>query len=457
MSLYRPLNVAVIGAGPAGIYTSDMLMRHKKNLPVRVDLYERLPAPFGLVRYGIAPDHPQIEEITATFHDLLHDSDVRLIAGVDVGVDIHIEDLRRAYDAVVLAIGADQDTPLDIPGADLPGSFGAAQFVSWYEAHPDLPPTWELDSSEVAVIGAGNVALDVTRMLVRSAEELRMTEIPDHVHEVFASSPVTDVHVFARRGPAEAQFSPLELRRLDDVPGVDIIVDPNDLVFERSSRRLMESFPQRKQVSEILTEWSQRESATLTAPRRVHLHFMQAPDRIDGESRVQAMTVERTRHLVNGMVEGTGEMLTYPVGQVYRAIGYSSRPVAGTPFDPATNRLPHTRGRVISDDGTPAPGLYVSGWIKRGPVGLIGSTKSDSHETVRSMLDDLEGAPQDLPSGYDAYEEAFTGHEPSPSIDWNGWLNIDNHERARGQEQGRDRAKVHERKDLMDIARRSLT
>jgi len=453
----RPLNVAVVGAGPAGIHTCDSLLNNQKEVPVSVDLYERLPVPFGLVRYGVAPDHPNIQGIFQSLHDLVHDSEIRLVAGVEVGVDVLVEDLQRAYDAVVFATGANHDAPLDIPGVDLPGSFGAAQFVSWYDAHPDFPSDWSLEASQVAVIGAGNVALDISRMLSRRADELGTTEIPEHVHEVFAASQVTDVHIFARRGPAESQFSPEELKHLDDLSDVDVVVDPDDMVIERSSEMLMSSFPQRKQVVAMLDEWSQRDRSAFTAPRRVHLHFMRAPASIEGTSAVEGLTVERTRHMVNGMVEGTGEFETFPVGQVYRAIGYASSPIPGVPFDENLRRVPHQRGRVVDEAGETVPGLYVSGWIKRGPVGLIGSTRMDSRETVHHLLEDAEDVDTSRPGGYDPIEEAFTDRTPAPGIDWEGWLRVDKHERSTGEAQGKVRVKVYERQQLVDIARTALT
>ncbi|MDN4473818.1 FAD-dependent oxidoreductase [Demequina zhanjiangensis] len=445
----RPLTVAVVGSGPAGVYTADILASHET--PTHVDVFERLPVPFGLVRYGVAPDHPRIKAIVDALHSVLDRGDIRLVAGIDVGVDVSLEALRREYDAVVLATGADDDAPLPLPGFDLPGSFGAASFVSWYDAHPDAPTDWSLDAAQVAVIGAGNVALDVARMLAKHAEDLSPTEIPDHVHEALASSSVTDVHLFARRGPAEAQFSPLELRELGDVPDVDIVVDPADMVFDRSSEALIASSRQRKIVAQTLVGWSERDPSTFTASRRIHLHFMQAPVRLDGEGAVQSLTVERTRHLGNGTVEGTGETLTYPVGQVYRAVGYASRPVPGAPYDGTTHRIPHDRGRVLDAEGTPIPGLYASGWAKRGPVGLIGSTKSDSLQTVTHLLEDLAEAPRTGREGDPlARLLAETGLEP---VDWEGWLRVDRRERELGEARGRERIKIPDRPTLTSVAR----
>lgn len=444
----RPLNVAVVGAGPAGVFTADILKQQP--IDTRVDLFERLPVPFGLVRYGVAPDHPRIKAIIDSLHNVLDRGDIRLVAGIEVGSDVSIEELRGAYDAVILTTGANDDAALPIPGIDLPGSFGASAFVSWYDAHPDAPLEWPLSAQQVAVIGAGNVALDITRMLAKHADDLLPTEIPDHVYDTLRASHVTDVHVFARRGPAEAAFSPLELRELGEVPDVDIVVDPADMVFDRSSEELMKSSNQRRIVAKILTGWSERDPATLTASRRIHLHFMQAPVRIEGTDGVEAITVERTRHRVNGTVEGTGELHRYPIGQIYRAVGYASSPIPGVPFDAAGRRIPNDKGRVLDDTGTPIQDLYVSGWIKRGPIGLIGSTKSDSLQTVAQLVDDIRGRALDGPDV-----------DPLPTlldrvglggIDWDGWLRIDQEERSLGTRRGRDRIKIFDRDHLMSVA-----
>lgn len=381
---------------------------------------------------------------------MLDRGDIRLVAGIEIGTDLPLAWLREAYDAVILTTGANDDAPLPIPGVDLSGSFGASAFVSWYDAHPDAPTSWPLDASQVAVIGAGNVALDITRMLAKHADDLLPTDIPDHVHAGLAASRITDVHVFGRRGPAEAAFSPLELRELDEVPDVDIIVDPADMVYARSSEQLMATIKQRKLVATTLQSWSERDPATFTASRRIHLHFMHAPVRLDGTARVEGITVERTHHLVGGTVEGTGKLRHYPVGQVYRAVGYASTPMPGVPFDATRRVIPNDKGRVLDSHGVPIPGMYVSGWIKRGPIGLIGSTKSDSLQTVTQLVEDvsrqhLAGPDRDpLP---DLLEHTDVRH-----VDWAGWMRVDEHERTLGASQGRDRIKVFERDELSRIA-----
>lgn len=444
----RPLNVAVVGAGPAGVFTSDIL--GKQSTQIQVDLFERLPVPFGLVRYGVAPDHPRIKAIIDSLHTVLDAGNIRLIAGLEIGPDLPLSNLTRAYDAVILTTGADDDAPLPIPGINLPGSFGASRFVSWYDAHPDAPLEWPLDAAHVAVVGAGNVALDVTRMLAKHADDLLPTEIPDHVYDALKNSRITDVHVFARRGPAEAAFSPLELRELNEVPDVDIVVDTEDMVFSRASEELMKSSNQRRIVAKTLQDWAQRDPRTLSASRRVHLHFMQAPFALTGTRHLEGITVERTRHLTNGTVEGTGELRHYPVGQVYRAIGYASSPVPGAPFDPVRRVIPNDKGRVVDANGARIPRLYVSGWIKRGPIGLIGSTKSDALQTVTHVIDDARETTRPL-SDPDPLPGLLARVE-SRTIDWNGWLRVDSHERDLGAIRQRKRVKVHSRARLIDIA-----
>src|SRR5699024_11143153 len=259
--------VAVIGAGPAGIYAADILS--KTGLDLRVDLLERLPAPYGLVRYGVAPDHPRIKGIVNALYRVLQKGSVRFIGNVDYGADLTMADLRRYYDAVIFATGAIRDAELNIPGVELEGSQGAADFVSWYDGHPDVPRTWPLDAKQVAVFGAGNVALDVSRMLAKHVDDLLVTEIPENVAEVLRESPITDVHLFGRRGPAQAKFTPLELRERGKVPDVDVIVYPEDFDFDEGSEEAIRSSNQTKQVVKTLTDWTLREPEELTASRRI--------------------------------------------------------------------------------------------------------------------------------------------------------------------------------------------
>ena len=379
-----PLRVAIVGAGPAGIYAADILS--KTELGVSIDLFERLPAPFGLVRYGVAPDHPRIKQIIVALHKVLERGEIRLIGNVDYGSDLTMADLRRYYDAVIFATGSIRDAALDIPGIDLPGSHGAAEFVSWYDGHPDVPRTWPLDAEQIAIFGAGNVALDVARMLTKHPEDLLPTEIPPNVYEVLQRNPVTDVHIFARRGPAQAKFTPLELRELGRVPDVDVVVYPEDFEFDDGSMAAIRSSNQTKQVVKTLTDWTLREPEELTGSRRVHLHFLHRPAAVLGDDHVTGVRTERTALNGDGSTTGTGEFHEWGVQAVYRAVGYFGSPLADVPFDEVRGVIPNDEGRVVGLDGEPIPGLYTTGWIKRGPVGLIGHTKSDAQETILSLI-----------------------------------------------------------------------
>lgn len=447
-----PLRVAVVGAGPAGIYASDILARC--GLDVSIDLIERLPAPFGLVRYGVAPDHPRIKQIIVALHKVLERGDIRLLSDVEYGTDLTLDDLREHYDAVVFATGAIRDASLRVPGVDLVGSYGAADFVSWYDGHPDVPRTWPLEAREVAVIGAGNVALDVARILAKHPEDLLPTEVPPNVYEGLLASPVTDVHVFARRGPAQVKFSPLELRELGHVPDVDVIVYPEDFDFDEGSMAAIHSSNQTKQVVKTLTDWTLKEPEDLTASRRIHLHFLQRPVEVLGEDgHVVGLRTERTALNGDGNVTGTGRTSDWPVQALYRAVGYFGSPLPELPFDHVGGVIPNREGRVIDDDGEPLLGVYTTGWIKRGPVGLIGHTKSDASETIAHLREDAEAGL--LPPATERDPQAVTkllGERGVDAIEWSGWQLLDAYERALGEVQGRERVKVVPREEMVDVS-----
>ncbi|MFK4790770.1 FAD-dependent oxidoreductase [Microbacterium sp. ZW T5_56] len=437
--------IAIVGAGPAGVYAADIL---RTRVPgVQIDLFEKLPAPYGLVRYGVSPDHPRIKKIQDALHEVLEHPGIRLLCNVEIGADISIAELRAAYDAVIISTGADQDAALGIPGENLPGSFGGADFVAWYDGHPDAPREWPLEAESVAVIGAGNVALDVARMLITHAQDLAHTDIPDHVERAFAQNPVKDLHLLIRRGPADVRFSPLELRELGSRRDVDVIVDPAELVLDEHAERMIAQFSQRRTIVRTLTEWAAIDPATRTASRRIHLHFYQQPARVLGEERVTGIEMERTRPDELGRIAGIGELIHHEVGAVYRTIGYRSSPVPGAPFDEAAGRVPNVGGRVLDADGSPLPGLYATGWIRRGPVGLIGSTKSDAAETVESLIEDLSTKARVDPESSARVRERLTG-----VVEWDGWLRIDAAERQLGAERGRERTKIVDREDLLDYA-----
>ncbi|WP_103063860.1 FAD-dependent oxidoreductase [Actinomyces qiguomingii] len=465
----RPLNVAVIGAGPAGIYASDILS--KSGLDVSIDLFERLPAPYGLVRYGVAPDHPRIKQIIVALYKILQRGDIRLIGNVEVGRDISVAELHEHYDALIFSTGADTDAPLDIPGVDAPESYGGADFVSWYDGHPDHPRTWPLEAKEVAVIGVGNVALDISRILAKHARDLLTTEIPANVAGALAQSPVTDVHVFGRRGPAQVKFTPLELRELGKQPDVDVTVDEEDFEYDEGSRQALAASNQQRQVVKALEGYAMQEPEDLTASRTIHIHLFQAPSAIltDDAGHVRALRTERTRLNGDGTVSGTGEFREWPVQAVYRAVGYAGSPIEGLPFDADRHVIPNAGGRVLGDDGAPLTGIYATGWIRRGPVGLIGSTKSDAQETITNLVADanaglLHATTDDASQiGHDALLALLDSREV-PYTTWEGWELLDAYERELGEAYGevtvtggdaksRERVKVVARDAMTAISR----
>jgi ferredoxin--NADP+ reductase len=449
------LRLAIVGAGPAGIYAADILLKEARGFDVSIDLFERLPAPYGLVRYGVAPDHPRIKGIINALRDVLDRGDIRIFGNVTFGEDITLDDLKQHYNAVIFSTGAIRDADLDLPGIDLDGSYGAADFVSWFDGHPDVPRTWPLDAQSVAVIGNGNVALDVSRILAKHADDLLPTEIPANVYEGLKASPVTDVHVFGRRGPAQVKFTPLELRELGEVPDVDIVVHEEDFDHDEASKTAIATNKQVMVIDRVLQQWRKREPGT--ASRRLHLHFYAKPHEIVGDAedgrggRVAAFRYERTRPNGQGGVEGTGEVREVAVQAVYRAVGYLGSPLPEVPFDERHGVIPNHEGQVLDDDNEQIPGMYATGWIKRGPVGLIGHTKSDAMETVQHLMTDQASwwSPADPSPGAIPALLAARGVEYT---DLDGWHALDAHEISLGEPHGRARVKVVPREEMVDVS-----
>lgn len=442
----RNMRVAVVGAGPAGIYAADILT--KEHPGASVDVIERLPAPYGLVRYGVAPDHPRIKEIVKALRRVLSRDNIRFLGNVEYGTDLKLEDLRRSYDAVIFSTGAMADRELDVPGVDLPGSHGASSFVSWYAGHPDAPESWPLEAKEVAVIGAGNVALDVARMLAKPADEQLSTEIADNVYQGLRLNQATDVHVFARRGPAQIKFTPMELRELSHSPNVDVIVHPEGFEIDEASQAAISSNKGTRLVVDTLLKYVEAEPTG--APHRIHIHLCQAPVEILGDGKVEGLRTEITELVGDGTARGTGQYVDTPVQAVYRAVGYYSSPLTDLPFDAARGVVPHEAGRVLDLDGEHLAGTYVTGWIKRGPIGLIGHTKSDAAETVASLLADLETLPE--PEGTVDLVDHLV-ERGVEVVTWDGWERLDAHEVALGEAAGRERIKVVPRDDMLRAAR----
>jgi len=446
------LRLAIVGAGPAGIYAADLLIKSElRDFDVSIDLFDLLPAPYGLVRYGVAPDHPRIKGIIKALYEVLDRGDIRFFGNVTYGKDITLEDLKKHYNAVIFSTGAIEDADLNIPGIELDGSFGAAAFVNWYDAHPDFPRTWDLSAKEIAVIGNGNVALDVARVLVKSPSQMLATDIPENVYKGLLASKATDVHVFGRRGPAQVKFSPLELREAVHVEGVDTIVHDEDFQYDEGSNKQIESNNQTRVMVKTLEELRNKEQTG--AVRRLHLHFFSSPVEVIGEDgKVKALKIERTQLDGNGGVVPTGEFREIPIQAIYRAVGYFGSELNEIPFDSKAGVIPNDKGRVLDSTGKHIEGVYATGWIKRGPVGLIGHTKSDAIETIAQVIADKPtwwhpSAPE---------EAAIVSLMESRGVQyvgWPEWLKIDAEEKRLGESQSRERIKLVEREDFMSVAK----
>ena len=425
------LRIAVIGAGPAGVYSSDIFLRQLKKLgeelglgtKARIDLFEKLPVPFGLVRYGVAPDHPSIKFIASALEKTLDNPDIHLYCDVEFGKDVTLDDLLARYDAVLFATGAVKDKPLNLPGADLDGVYGAAKFVEWYDGYPTGAREWPLTAENVAVIGGGNVAMDVARELMRNADDLKAkTDIPDNVYEGIDNNKAKILHLFIRRGVAQAKFSVQELREMEKLPGVQLIINEDDFDLDDETIEVAGKDKLTRQM-------------------------------------VKAIRVERTETGADGKMSHTGEFTDYPVEAVYHAIGYKPAEAPGITYDEHGAHLANANGdgRITTeaDGGEVRDRLYATGWAKRGPVGLIGSTKSDALAIVTNMLEDLAKAAEGGRVAEDRDPESIDrllesrGVKP---IDFAGWKKVDTFERAEGAKEGREHKKIIEPDQMRELA-----
>ncbi|WP_255363243.1 FAD-dependent oxidoreductase [Geodermatophilus sp. DSM 45219] len=443
------LRVAVVGAGPAGIYTAEALTRQQE-VPVAVDLIDRLPTPFGLVRHGIAPDHPKMRAIRDTLHRALDHPAVRFVGNVEIGRDLSCRDLHAAVDAVVYTYGAALDRQLAIPGEDLPGSLAATELVAWYTGHPDADrstvETALARARSVVVVGVGNVALDVARVLARTPAELEPTDMPQHVLDTLAAAPVEAVTVLGRRGPVQATFTTQELRELGELAEADVLVDPADLELDGAAEERAATDRVVSRNLAVLREWA----GHVPRPGRatVTLRFFSRPVRLLGEDRVTGVEVERTVVDQDGRASGTGETAVLPADLVVRSVGYRGGELPELPLDPHRGTVPNELGRVLRG-GEPAPGEYVAGWIKRGPTGVVGTNKHDARETVATLLADVAaGVVRPGGGGADDLVAALraTGADPVLLEDWRA---IDAAEVALGATRGRARTTLHEWETLL--------
>ncbi len=446
--------VAIVGAGPAGAFAAACLLRARGD--AQIDLIERLPTPWGLLRGGVAPDHQEIKRLQDTFQRQTIARGCRFLGNVEVGTDITHDELMRHYTAVVYATGAQTDKSLGIPGEDLPGSRAATELVAWYNGHPDYRDLeFDLSCTRAVVIGNGNVAADVVRLLTRSVAELERTDIADHALDALRASKIEEVVVLGRRGPAQAAFTSAELRELGHLDGVDLEV--GDVELDDVSREWLAeqgTFTARMNVR-LLEEFAAR-PPRMCAARTIALRFLTSPVAIRGDGRVEAIDVCR-----NEIVRSAGGALraratdagieTIECGLVLRSVGYRAVPLPGVPFDERSYVLPNEDGRVHDVDGERVPGVYAVGWIKRGPTGILGTNKRDAEETVTCLVDDLDALPAPPEPGREAIDALLAERAPG-LVDADGWRAIDRHELAQGRSARRPRVKLASRDELLAAA-----
>lgn len=444
----RPLRVAIVGAGPGGFFAADSLLRSL--VLCHVDMFDRLPAPYGLVRGGVAPDHPKIRNVTKTFEKTASHERFNFLGNVCVGRDVTVEELRRHYDAVLFSCGAETDRRMGVPGEDLSGSHTATSFVGWYNAHPDFRDcVFDLSQEVALVVGVGNVAMDVARILCTPVDLLKNTDIAAHALDALAESKVREVHIIGRRGAAQVKFTLPELKEMGEIPGCDPVVDPAELALGPSCQEEINT-PGMTRIIEVLQEYSVRPSTP--GNRRVRFHFLLSPQELRGDGRVERVLLERNRlsgPAFHQKAWGTGETVEMPCGLVFRSIGYRGLPMPGVPFHERDGVFPNTEGR-IEDNGRVLPGLYVAGWIKRGPSGVIGTNKPDSLETVKSLLTDtahLEHCP--VPDTEPL--RVLLKERGIRVVSFDDWLKIDAAEQARGAALGKPRERFTRVEEMLAV------
>jgi ferredoxin/flavodoxin---NADP+ reductase len=458
MARTRP-RVAIVGAGPAGAFAAACLLRARGD--AEIDLFERLPTPWGLLRGGVAPDHQEIKRLEDAFDRQTLKRGCRFLGNVEVGIDVSHSELMSHYTAVIYATGAQTDKSLGIPGEDLPGSWAATEFVAWYNGHPDYRSVeFDLSAQRAVVIGNGNVAADVTRMLTLSIAELERTDLADHALQALRASRIEEVIVLGRRGPAQAAFTSAELRELGHLDGVDMRVDANDVELDAVSRRWLAeqgTFTARKNV-ELLRDFAAR-PARIDARRRIELRFLHSPVEIHGTTRVEAIDVRRNEIVrsADGSLRARAldqDVETIECGLVLRSVGYRAVPLPDVPFDERHFVLPNERGRVLTPDGEPLPGVYAVGWIKRGPTGILGTNKRDAEETVSCLADDLQATalPQPPNPAREQIDALLAERKPE-LVTVEGWRAIDRLELERGRSEQRPRVKLASRGELLAAAR----
>ena len=453
MSAGRPLRVAIVGSGPAGFYAAAHLLA--ADLPVEVDMIERLPTPWGLVRLGVAPDHPNIKAVSRVYEKIAQQPGFRFLGNVEVGRELDHTDLLTLYDAVVYAVGAQTDRRLGIPGEDLPGSWAATEFVAWYNGHPDFQHlSFDLDCERAVVIGNGNVAVDVARMLALAEPELAPTDTTDAAIAAILASPIEEIVMVGRRGPAQASFTTPELKELGELADADVVVDPAELELEPASEAAAAETAVARNL-EVLREYAARPLSGKR--RRLILRFRVSPVAILGSERVEGIELVHNELVADDRGRAsavpTDEREVMPCGIVFRSVGYRGIPLEGVPFDEDRGTMRNEGGRVLDEDGRPVQRVYCTGWIKRGPTGIIGTNKKDATETADLLLEDARsGALSPLPDASAERVDALLVERGCNTVVYSGWEAIDTAERGLGEPHGRPRIKLATWDELLQTA-----
>jgi ferredoxin/flavodoxin---NADP+ reductase len=450
-----PLRIAVVGSGPAGFYAAGALL--DADVPIEVDMIERLPTPWGLVRLGVAPDHPKLKTVSRAFERIALKPGFRFFGNVEVGRDLTHGDLTRLYDAVVYAFGAQSDRRLEIPGEDLPGSWSATELVAWYNGHPDFQELeFDLNVERAVVIGNGNVALDVARMLALTADELAPTDTTGPAIEAIGASTINDIVVVGRRGPAQASWTTQELKELGELAGADVVADLAELELDPASEVSLEHDTNSRRNMEVLKGFAAREPTG--KPLTLRLRFLASPFAIHGDRRVESIELVRNRLEERDgrlVAAPTGEHETLECGLVFRSVGYRGVGLPELPFEERQGTIRNDRGRVVDADGNHLAGAYCAGWIKRGPTGIIGTNKKDATETVAQLLEDVhEGRVPHREDVTAAVVETLLAERDVRAVMYPGWTSIDELERAAGEKLGRPRVKLRTWEELLEAAER---
>ena len=453
----QPLRVAIVGAGPAGYYAADHLLR-QDSVVVEVDMIDRLPTPYGLVRAGVAPDHQKIKSVTAAFDKVAAHPRFRFYGGVDFGKDITVADLRRHYHQILYSTGAQTDRRMGIPGEDLEGSHPATEFVAWYNGHPDYRDCrFDLSQERAAVVGVGNVAIDVARILCRSPQELATTDIADHALEALRNSRIKEVYLLGRRGPAQAAFTNPEVKELGELADADVTARPEEVELDELSRAAVERSQDRAAVKkvEILREYAARKPGGKS--KKLIIRFLVSPVELCGNEAGEVMALRLVRNRLEATAAGTlqakptDQLETLPVGLVFRSVGYRGVPLPGVPFHESWGVILNEHGRVLDPDTKqPVVGEYAAGWIKRGPTGVIGTNKPDAAQTVACMMEDLAAGRILKPEEPDAAAAGLLirGRQPR-CVSYEDWLKLNELEVSRGRAAGRPRVKFTRVEDML--------